>query len=83
MAATEAKILDAPSGGPARECRTLAVAEPARRVRVDLVAPRHARDLLAREQHDVERRGEQPDHALDPALQRELAGGAVCHGARL
>jgi hypothetical protein len=61
----------------------LALAEPARRVRVDLVAPGHARDLLAREEDEVQDRRHEADRALDATPERELSLAAMCHGARL
>jgi hypothetical protein len=83
--AVKPMILDtAGTFGRAAERRAhVAVSEPARRIRVDLVAPRHARDLLAGEQDDVQDRGRQPDQTFDPALQSELSGSAMRHGARL
>ena len=60
-----------------------AAADPARRLGVDLVAAGHARDALAEEQDEVERRRRENDQALDPAPQGELASGAMRHGGRL
>ena len=59
------------------------IAQPARRIRVDLVAPGHARDLPPREQDDVEDRGGQPDQPFDPPLECELARCAIRHGAAI
>jgi hypothetical protein len=83
--AVKPMILDpaGPFGRTGERSAHVAVAEPAGRIRVDLVAPGHARDLLAGEQDDVKDRGRQPDQAFDPALQSKLTGSAMCHGARL
>jgi hypothetical protein len=59
------------------------VAEATRRVRVDLVAAGHARDLLAGEQQEVKGRRREADQALDPAPPGALRGAEVRHGARL
>ncbi len=78
------KILDSAAVGWARERRAdVAIAEPARRIRVDLVAPGHARDPLAGEQDDVQDGGSDTDQRFDPTLQGELTSGAIRHGARL
>ena len=61
----------------------LAIADPARRLGIDLVAAGHARHLLAGEEDEVEGRRREADQRLDPALQSELGCGAVRHGARL
>ena len=50
-----------------------AVPQPPRRVRIDLVPPRDARDLLAREQDHVEHGSGEPDQPFDPPLQCKLA----------
>lgn len=76
-------ILDGPAPRFGEHRTPVAIADPPRRFRIDLVAPGYPRDLLAGEQHEVERRGGEPDQPLDPALQRELTGGTVGHGARL
>jgi hypothetical protein len=60
-----------------------AVAQPTRRIRVDLVAPGHAGDALAGEQQEVEERRGGADQTLDPAPPGELGSGTVRHGARL
>jgi hypothetical protein len=90
-AATEVKILDRPHrrfGGaavrrPGERRAGVAIADPPRWVRIDLVAARHARELLAGEQDDVEDGGGEPDQAFDPPLHCQLAGCAIRHGARL
>ncbi len=61
----------------------VAVADPARRRGIDLVAPGHAGHLVAREQDDVEDRRGHADQGLDPVPQLDLAWGAMRHGARL
>jgi hypothetical protein len=81
--ATGPLILDGPAGGSGQRRARLGVPDPARRLGVDLVAAGDARNLLAREEHEVERRGGEADQRLDPPLEGELAGGAVGHGARL
>ncbi len=77
------KILDGAVGWAAQRRPHVAVADPARRHRVDLVAARDARHLLAREQDKVERRSREGDQGFDPSPQGELAGSAMRHGARL
>ena len=77
------QILDGAVGRAAERRPHVTVAEPARRHRVDLVAARDARDLLAREQDEVERRRRERDQGFDPPPQGELAGSAMRHGARL
>ena len=77
------KILDGAVWRAAERRPHVTVAEPARRHRVDLVAARHARDLLACEQHEVERRRRERDQGFDPPPEGELAGCAMRHGARL
>ena len=76
-------ILVGPVGRPGEGRAHLAVADPARRLGIDLVAAGHARHLLAGEEHEVERRRRQADQRLDSALESELGWGAVRHGARL
>jgi hypothetical protein len=61
----------------------LAVAQPTRRIRVDLVAPDHAGDALAGEQQQVQERRRNADKTLDLTPPGELGSGAVRHGARL
>ena len=82
-AATKVMILDGAVGWAGERRPRVAVADPARGLGIDLVAAGHARDLLAREQDEVERRGGEPDQRLDPAPQGELSWGAMRHGARL
>ena len=76
-------ILVGALGRPGEGRADLAVADPARRLGIDLVAAGHARHLLAGGEDEVERRRREPDQCLDPALESELGRGAVRHGARL
>jgi hypothetical protein len=77
------KILDGAVGRAAERRPHAAVIDPARRLRVDLVAARDARHPLAREQDEVERGRREGDQGFDPPPQGELAGCAMRHGARL
>src|SRR4051794_10454225 len=84
-ASTEAKILDRRPRGfgealvrrPGERGADVAIAQPARRVGIDLVPPGHARDLLSGEQDDVENGGGEPDQPFDPPPQRKLARCAI------
>jgi hypothetical protein len=49
----------------------------------ELVAARHARELAAGEQHEIEERPRDADRRLDPAAAGELGRGADGHGGRL
>ena len=49
----------------------------------DVIAPGHARELAAGEQHEVEERPRDADRRLDPAAAGELGGRADGHGGRL
>ena len=65
------------------ESAELMVRHAVRRLRLDLVAPCHARDAVAGQQQEVQRGRREADQALDAAPASELARGAVRHGARL
>jgi hypothetical protein len=49
----------------------------------ELVAPGHARELAAGEQHEVEEGPRDAERGLEPAAASELGGGADGHGGRL
>jgi hypothetical protein len=57
--------------------------EAPRRLGIQLVAPRDARDAIAREQHEIEDRRGDADQALDALAEEELFGTAVRHDSRL
>jgi hypothetical protein len=59
------------------------VADPARRLGIDLVAPGHARDLLPGEEDEIEDGRGEADQRLEPAPHCELTSGAMRHGGRL
>jgi len=70
-------------GRAAQSGARVAVADPARRLGIDLVATGHARHPLACEQDKIQRGRGEADQRLDPAPQRELTTGAMRHGGRL
>ena len=76
-------FLATPVGRTAQTRADVAVADPARRLGIDLVAARHAGHALAGEENEVQGRRGEADQGLDPAPERELASGAMRHGGRL
>ena len=76
-------FLATPVGRTAQTRADVAIADPARRLGIDLVAARHAGHALAGEEDQVEGGRGEADQGLEPALQSELACGAMRHGGRL
>jgi hypothetical protein len=68
--------------GRAAERAARGAAAEARRLGIDVVAAGDARELLAREQQDVERRGGKADHGLDATAIGELSGRPAGHAGR-
>ena len=75
--------LESSVGRAAQPSARIAVADPARRLGIDLVATGHTRHALACEQDEIQRGRGEADQRLDPAPQRELTTGAMRHGGRL
>ena len=69
------------AGRAAERGAHLAAAEP-RGLGVDVVAAGHARDALAREQHDVQQRRREADQGPRAAAVGELSRRPVGHGGR-
>ena len=75
--------LAASVGRAAEPGADVAVADPARRLWIDLVSAGHARHALAGEEHEIQGGRGEADQRLDPAPYCELASGAMRHGGRL